>query len=55
MNIGYQTLGSLIGILQKHESVQEFLPIVERANSWRELRNKALHEMVKFSPCEHPT
>lgn len=54
-NEGYQNLGPLIRTLKKHENVPEFRPIIEEIDAWREQRNEAVHEMVKFQPGEHPT
>jgi hypothetical protein len=54
-NEGYRNLGPLIRALRRHENVADFRPIIEQIDAWRERRNEALHEMVKFQSGERPT
>jgi hypothetical protein len=54
-NEGYQNLGPLIHTLRQHESIADFRPIIDRIDAWRERRNEALHEIVKFQRGERPT
>lgn len=54
-NVGYKTLGFLVDTLRKYETVPDFLSIIERIDAWRNHRNIALHEMVKFQIGEHPS
>lgn len=54
-NEGFQTLGNLIKTFMARETDAAFLSIVNDIDSWRIERNKALHELVKFQPCERPT
>lgn len=52
---GYSTLGSSLDILRKHEKSPEFIQLLEMANVWRDQRNRALHEMVKFEHEQYPS
>ena len=54
-NQGYQNLRPLLNTLNSHETVSAFLPVLADIDAWRERRNEALHEMVKFQLGEHPT
>ena len=54
-DVSYRTLGSLIDTLRKHEFVADFKAILEQIDKWREKRNRALHEMVKFATGERPS
>ena len=47
-NQGFKTLGDLLGILVEKETVPEFRELLPVINDWRDRRNKALHELVKF-------
>jgi hypothetical protein len=52
---GYQNLGPLITTLKKHEKLPEFLAVLDSIDAWREQRNAAVHEMVKFEAGHAPT
>jgi hypothetical protein len=54
-NHGYSMLGDLVRLFETHERVEDFSALVERIDSWRRRRNRALHEMVKFAQGEFPT
>lgn len=44
---GFKTLGWLICELRKHKS-ETFAQVLAGIDAWRELRNRSLHELVKF-------
>lgn len=46
-NVGFKTLGSLIKGLENLETDGKMIQILEELNTWRNARNKALHELVK--------
>ena len=54
-NVGYQNLGAVLSLIRKHENVEEFRPVISAIDAWRERRNGAVHEMVKFQPDERPS
>lgn len=47
-NVGFQNLGKLIAQMRKHDAGGPFLGVLGEIDGWRELRNRALHELVKF-------
>lgn len=54
-NEGFKTLGKLVKIFREHERVDGLRGVVDRIDRWREQRNAALHEMVKFVQGQFPT
>ena len=51
-----KSFGSLIITLRQREMVEDFIPIIDRIDTWREYRNEALHNiMVKFQSGERPS
>lgn len=46
-NVGFETLGYLLGELRRVESDSEMLAIALETDEWRKKRNGALHELVK--------
>lgn len=54
-NEGFKTLGYLINKFRERETVPDFRKLVDRIDKWKEHRNRALHEMVKFESGTLPT
>lgn len=48
-NCGFQMLGGLVKELGKEERNQLMLDTVQAVDVWRQLRNRAVHEMVKIA------
>jgi hypothetical protein len=55
INQGFRNLGALVRIFKEYELVTGFRDLVERIDMWRERRNTALDEMVKFESGHFPT
>src|SRR4051794_20891903 len=47
-NIGFQTLGDAIRLLQRCETDSKLIAILDDLDKWREKRNGALHELAKI-------
>ncbi len=46
-NFGFKNLGPLLKEAEKLETDQDMRVLVEKIDTWRQERNKALHELVK--------